>query len=436
MPQLTRRPLILLLLAALVAPELFAQEFPVSEISDDSALRAELAETLFVAPPAQALAFRPVRRELSDGSRVEIRVEGGKGEFITVLARERRGVFSMDAQGGWALYRRLSDGAPTRIRIFLSRDPHTYAQVRIDPNGRAVLDAVVYGGYLVRGCPLPIPFSQVVTEPIAQLINHAGPLFPVRYFQPDPADYADLRALARAIRSNLSGLSYVDDGAFDEKGKSVAIATGLPLSVRGGVNCSGFAKWVADGLLRAIGAPPLAIPPLKIPPEARGSASSEPYESVLDPYFGLDWTRNLAVALGAAYRGGPPKPVSEYEVRSVPIAALRISGGDGTLSRSLPAYMKDAGFLMEGLKPILYALAIDEPGVLYLGSISRDMKEAPYVRRHFHVAVFLPLFLEDGSFQVRTFESGVESNFDSFVARYPGLSVNLMRVSAEAAFQP
>ncbi len=435
MPKL-KRAAAALLLSALLVPSAAARDLPVSAIGDDSALRSELAETLFVAPPAEALAFKRRVRTLPDGSRVEVRVEKGNGEFITVLAREADGAFPVATQGSWALYRRTADGAPTRIRVFLRSDPHCYAQVRLSESGRAILDAVAYGGYLARGIPLSIPFGRVVSEPLGRLLSATAPLFPVRYFQPDPADYADLAALGAAIRANLGGLTYVDDGAFDEAGRSVFIATGAPLPVPGGVNCSGFAKWVADGLLRAIGKPPLPIPPLKIPPEPRGTVSAEPYESILDPYFGLDWTRNLAVALGSAYRGGGPRPVSEYEVRRSPIAALRIPGGDGSLSRTFPDFLPDAGFQMEGLKPILYALAIDEPGRMYFGSINRDMSEPPYARRHFHIALFLPRFDAEGRFVVDVFESGTESGMDAFVARYPGHSISLVRVAAEAAFQP
>lgn len=414
----------------------FSLDVPVSDIPDDSELRASLSDSLFLAPAAEALRFRSRRSELPDGTPVEIRVERGNGEFIIVVARARDGAFPVAAQGGWALYRRNSDGAPTRIRIFLRSDPYCYLQIRPDQNGRAALDAVAYGGYFLRSAPIAIPFERVLSEPLSRIIALAGPLLPLRYFEPKPGDYADLRLLSASIRAGLKDLSYVDDGAFDEAGRSVLIASGEAQPIFGGVNCSGFAKWVADGMLRGAGMAPLAIGPLKIPPIPRGNPSSDPYEGILDPYFGLDWTRNLALALGKAFRGGRPETVVECEVRSIPLAALRISGGDGSQARSFPAYLGDAGFPMDGLKPALYALALDEPGHVYFGSISSDMVDRPYVRRHFHVAVFIPQFDEAGNFSIAVFESGIETGFDSFVARYPGHFVNLVRAPAEALFHP
>jgi hypothetical protein len=408
----------------------------IAAVSDDSALRSEIELAVLRAPTRSVLGMRPSRRTLPDGTRVELRVERGAAEYMIVLAREKDGSFPVSASGGWALYRRLSDGEPTRIRMFPSSDPHCYVQLRPDGGGRTLMDSVVYGGYVGRAVVLPLPFDRAVTAPFASLVKMAGPQFPRRYFEPFSAQYADIRDLTAAIRSRLGELTYVDDGAFDENGLPVYIETGAPQGGTAGVNCSGFAKWLADGLLRPLGLGRLPIEPLKVPPVSRGHSFSEPFDDARDPYFGLDWTRNLAAAVGRAYFGERGADPGEYEVRSSPIAAVRIPGGDGSAARAYPKQMKDSGFALDGLKATLYALAVDEPGRIYLASVNRDIGTAPRLRQHYHVAAFLPQFDESGTFSIAVFESGVESDFDAFIARYQGHLIHLVRLPAEKGFDP
>jgi hypothetical protein len=388
------------------------------------------------APAKTVLAMKPGLRELADGSRVELRVERGAREFMIVIARAKDGRYPVWAPGGWALYRNLSDGNPTRIRVFPSGDPYCYVQFRPDGVGRIYMDSVVYGGYVARSIVLPLPFDRTIIEPFSALMTLAGPKFPRRYFEPIPENYADIRALTGLIRSRLKELAYVDDGAFDENGLPVYIETGEKQKGTAGVNCSGFVKWLADGLLRPLGIGRLSIDELKKPPVLRGHSFSEPFEDLRDPYFGLDWTRNLAASVGRAYYGERGADPLEYEVQSSPFAAVRIPGGDGSSAKAYPKEMKDSGFTLEGLKAALYTFAIDEPGRLYFGSINHDVGAEVRLRQHFHVASFLPQFDESGRFSVVVFESGVESGFDEFVARYKGSLIHLVRLPAEKSFDP
>jgi len=325
----------------------------ISAISDDSALRAELDATIFRLPPRKAMALKPERRILLDGNKVEIRVEQGNGEFMTVLAREGDGTFPSWSQGTWVLYRSLSTGARTRIRFFPRSDPYCYIQFRPDGQDRTLLDAVAYEGYVARSMVLPLDLDRVAIEPLNRVLMLAIETFPRRYFEPRPAYYADIRALSGAIRSRLGTLEYADDGAFDEKGLPVYIEGGLPQAGVVGLNCSGFAKWVVDGLLKPLTGKRLPITPLKQPPLPRGNTFSEPWEKLRDPYFGLDWTRNLAAEAGRVFRGERGADPKEYEVKRTAIAALRTSGGNGATSRSYPGYIEDAGFEIRGLKAVL-----------------------------------------------------------------------------------
>ncbi len=432
-----RRPRIFVLAAvfAVLGAVSASADLPVADIPDDSALRASILDSWFRAPPAEALSLRMERRELDGGGTVEIRTEQGKDEFMVVLARERDGRYPAWSQGSWVLYRRRSDGSPTRIRVFLRSDPYAYIQFRPGGAGRTVLDAVAYGAYLVRGIVVPQPFDRLLTLPLSRALASAGSSFPLRYFEAESGDYADARALRDAIRGRLPELSYADDGAFDETGRPVFIETLEPQGDKAGLNCSGFAKWVVDGILKPVTGRRLGIAELKAPMGDRGTSFSEPYEEALDPYFGLDWTRNLAAAAAAALRGADSAALAEIEVRRSAVASLRLIG-DPNSERSYLPYLNDVGFSMEGLKATLFALAVDEPGRVYLASINAAIGNEPRLRRHFHVAVLMPLFEEDGRFTITVFESAAETNFDSFVRRYPLMHANLVRLPVESTFAP
>jgi hypothetical protein len=58
------------------------------------------------------------------------------------------------------------------------------------------------------------------------------------------------------------------------------------------------------------------------------------------------------------------------------------------------------------------------------------------MRQHFHVAVLVPYFNENGNFQVALFESAEETSFSRFKNRYPGHCVNLVRIPVEGNFDP
>ncbi|GAB1482119.1 hypothetical protein MASR2M78_09340 [Treponema sp.] len=297
-----------------------AQDIDSWDIADDSSIRTSLLDSWFEAPPQVVLRKKTMRFDLLDGSRLEVRTEQGGDEFMIILARERSGAFPSWSQGSWILYRRLSDGHITRIRVFLRSDPYTYIQFRPNGKDRSYLDALVYGGYVARSISIAQPLERLVLLPLNKVLHAAGSQFPNRYYNPHPADYADIRALSLSIRSHLGELSYADDSAYDESGVLVRIASSVPAQGlnSGGVNCSGFAKWVVDGMLRPLTGTRLAIPALKVPPVDRGSSFSDPYEALRDPYFGLDWTRNLANAANMVLRQSSKVNLHDLEIMKTP----------------------------------------------------------------------------------------------------------------------
>jgi hypothetical protein len=410
------------------------------------------------------LAKKPLTHTLPGGGRIEVRAEAaGRDEFLVILARELRtgekgpGTFPGWAQGSWILSRRRDTGVPTRIRVFPRSDPYTYVQFFPLDAGKCRMDMVIYDAYVIRSLPLPVPFERLLTLPVEEIYALAGNKFPRRYFDPDPANYRDLRIFMSRLRERLPELEFQDDGAFDEKGRYVYIATLEEQKEKPGLNCSGFAKWVVDGILRPVTGERLPIQALKAPFGQRGSSFSGIWEELRDPFFGLDWTRNLASRAMSVLRSPAYSGLEDFEVRNWPFSQLIIrqsgrSGGETLSEREYPGYLENSGFGFEGLQPLLYTLAIDEPGRIYLGSVNNEMgppatrdnpRGLPRTRQHFHVAVLVPYFNEYGNFQVAVFESAEETRFNSeetrfssFKTRYPGHNINLVRLPVEGSFDP
>ena len=415
--------------------QIFAADLPSSFIQDDSGLRIAIKDTWLTENPAIVLKNRPFFRNLPGGGSVQVRSETRNNEISVILARERNGSYPGWAQGSWIYTRNLPAGAPLRIRVFLRSDPQIFIQWRPFGTDKSQMDLVLYDAYVIRGLTVGIPFDRLLVMPVEEILAAAGNRFPRRYFDPDPHLYRNINNLIVKIRAVLPSLAYEDDGAINETGSYVFIKTLKPQEENAGLNCSGFAKWVVDGMLRPVTGKRLAIDPLKFHVTPRTSSLAENYE-FKDFLFGLDWTRNLAMEAARVLRSEAFAVMENVEVREGTFASLIDRAGGAAAIKSYPGFLLNAGFSMEGLRPLLYTLAVNEPGYIYLASVNRERGPAPPQRQHYHVAVLIPFFNEYGNFQVAVFESAAETNLSGFINRHPQAAVNLVRIPVEGVFEP
>jgi len=447
---------IFFLFSLLFGEALRGQDLDTRKIEDDSSLRVSLLDSWLHETPETVLSKRPELYTLRGGSRIQVRTETSQqnlDEFAIVLAREQNGAYPGWAQGSWALTRRRdNDPAGSRIRIFLRSDYNTYVQFRPFSDEKSFMDVVLYDSYLIRALPIPVPLERLYVMPVEDALGLAGDGFPRRYFDPESGAYRDSRAFVSAVRSRLNELVFLDDGAMDENGQFVFINTleaQTPppgdAQAKGGVNCSGFAKWIVDGILRPHTGERLPIAPLKAPFGERGNSFTELWEEERDPFFGLDWSRNLASIAGAALLSPAYGDLEEIEVRDCPFSQVILRQNGGSTVNNYPGYLLNAGFGAAGLHPLLYTLAINEPGRIYLAAVNKEIaapvtpdnpRGMPILRQYYHIAVLVPYFSERGVFQVAVFESAEETSFAAFKARYPGQFVNLARIPIDGSFDP
>ncbi|MCL2721589.1 MAG: hypothetical protein FWD47_09670 [Treponema sp.] len=438
----------------------FGLDLPVSRISDDSLLRIRFKESWMLETPSRVLSQRSIIEQLETGERVQISAQENNNEFMVLFSRElirgraetdttaaaeRRatGQFPGWAQGSWMLIRRKDTGDPTLIRVFLRSDQNMYIQFRPISPDRSQMDVVIYGAIIARSIPVAVGFERLYTMRLNDIIRLADNKFPLRYFEPDIANYRDTNRLISQVRPHLSGLRFADDGAIDENGNYVLIESLYRQNPNTqGLNCSGFVKWFIDGILRPITGRRLQITPLKAPFGQRGSSFTENWEESRDVFFGLDWIRNLASEANRTLRSPSYMVLEEFEVRRDNFSLLMVNQNRNFTVHSYPGFMDEAGYSIEGLHPLLYTLAIDEPFSFYLAAISNEIanpsnpRGTPRLRQYYHVAVLIPYFDEAGIFRIVVFESAAETSFTSFRNRYPGHFINLVRIPVTTRFTP
>ena len=426
---------LLLALTALPA-QAKAVSLDLDDFPDSADLRASLYAESLAGPRDAVLSRKPAVYTNAYGSFRLSAINSGDA-FYVILAPGSGGSYPIATQGSWVVKRSLADGRFLQAKVFLRSDAGTF--LRIYPSGdRSRMDVVLYGAVLNREVALPAAFEQVLTSSLQDIRAWSSASVDWGLFSPKAEDYDGLCSFESALRARLHGLRYADDGGLDADGKPVFIATGLPQSGKAGLNCSGFAQWVVDGLLSPLGATlPDSGSLSQKHPELRGASVDRAIDARYDPFFGLDWTRNLGLAAAAALDPGHRHSLTENDVSISPFALTSASHdliNGGLPYEAFPAYDVDSGYPMRGLKATLYILAVREPGSAYLASISRIGPSG--LRRHYHVALLLPRFDESGNFKVEVFESAAETSLDALLARAPNDYVHLVRLSVSPDFDP
>jgi hypothetical protein len=254
---------------------------------------------------------------------------------------------------------------------------------RIYPFGeRSRMDIVAYGGVLYREVILPLPFEDSLRSPLSRIMRLTSDVVDWNLFSPDPALHAETRSLADSIRRWLPGLRYGEDGALDADGRPVYIASLLPQGPAPGLNCSGFVKWIADGILHPLTGSWLSVAAIKERmTDWRGTSFTEKFEETHDPFFGLDWSRALAKeAWQVMYPGRSEDSPLAHDVSDPPFALIvndsnPVNGGSSY--RSFTDNFDDAGIEVAGLKATLFMLASREPGRFYLAQFNARDPEPP-----------------------------------------------------------
>lgn len=353
---------------------------------------------------------------------VKFEVQEMDDRLYLIFKHERENRFPDISPGNMIIRRSRSTGDIDQVKIFL--DEIGALVLRIHPRGgRSELSLSLFGTRLYNRIPIFLEINEIIQTDINRILELAGGRIPWEQLSApsDLSEYTAMREILENLRLILPALPDSEDGAMDALGNMVRIET-LGLHSLPGFNCSGFAKFVVDGMYLPLSGGLSDVELLKTRhPEYRGTELSRKFEESRDPYFGLDWTRNLAVAMDAVSRGAEPSGLEEIIRRRPEAMDVR--------NTPYVEYRDDLGYPVDRLVQVMYLQARENPGDFYLGSINGEFGSDPVLWQHFHVVVLFPYFDDSGRFRIAVLERNVESSPESLRRRYPGKYVHLVRIT-------
>jgi len=421
--------------------------------------------------PAVETPFR-INRQLSDGRLVQFEVRKTVRNWYLIFRNQRGNEpwekYPIWGRGSWIIKKDLLTGEFVQAKIFLQDDENSFVRLFPTEDGRSRLDIHLYGKQLGDDVIIPVSFEELMQTPFARIAALSGHSVNWEMLFPDSDSYGyrNVAEMVSALSRYDDSIEEVRDAAVNGAGLNVFIETGLPVrpgetTVDGGVlergktgmNCSGYVKWIADGVYSAWSGSPgsryLDIDELRHPTSgvnrnpwnesrsASGKDAREELDSQLrDPRFGLDWNRNLARIVEETRLR---RALSEDEIEALDTGELI----------GIP-FWKDQGYLLEDLPSALYQLAAERPGAVYLAAVnSRFVPESvpgepsPIpLHQYWHVSVLAPWFENGegngmrGRFRVAVLDVGDVSDSLLQVPGYadnPGYPSHIMELATRYA---
>lgn len=412
-------------------------------IPDSSSVRIQSMESWITAPVSAVIDRECENVQTDFGQVFQVRAEREGSEVAIIFApRENNYNFYTKAPGSWVIYRDYYSGKVLRVHVYFQLDSRVYVCLRPDnqpKKPKSEVDLIIYGAYACRGVPLGLEFSEVMKLSFSELFNLTKETVPWNYVKSDYRNYMNNKEICKKIRRKLPQFEYIEDAAYDEFEKPVFISTGEERSGtpgKIGINCSGFTKWVIDGITIALSGSATKIEALKKPTIELAGTLYRAQAEEEEMFRSYDWIRNLSTAAVCAERDKEfPAGTLGVDVQVNPFAGLK--SPDGTVRNV--GFVPKTGYEINMLKPLLYVLAATEPDMIYLAAVKSCMgntQNEPETWTFHHDLVLLPYFDEAGICHINVFESGVETSFDEFIAANQGTYVYLCRVKSTDRFQP
>lgn len=463
----------LILVLTLNCTSLFAQSNKF-DVPDSSKIRASIKNS-WLKNDFSSIRGKPTEERKNEiGINYQIRLEENEEFFKIIVAPETLldmeyvcengivnrtvGVYLEGSSGSWVLQRNKKTGKPEKITWYFNADSDVYLQIRPEDN-RTVADMVVFKSFIARSVPVPSSFENFYTCSFRELYNWTARSIPWNKVVPVPGQYHSILQMAAVIHEAHSRMDYIEDSCYDEDGKLCRISTGKGFKIgsetneditafydnvkfnadtsnkkRLALSNAGFVKWVCDGLINPVEGKGTKISELleetmEINKTGRKGILSQNYNLT----FTLDWCRNLAARIMSLNNsrdvtwltGGVDVTLNFFSCEITANGEIKNSSG----------YIKNTGYEISKVKPMMYALGVSEPGYFYLGAIKEVSKNKTETAFN-NCAVFFPYFDDAGRFDCKVFEGGMEMSLESFVSRYPDSFVHLERCKSSDYFFP
>ncbi|WKC78060.1 hypothetical protein QIA31_03065 [Borreliella turdi] len=354
----------------------------------------------------------PIKHFITENYYIEVSSEVSSGHVYYSFFNKKKNV-NYIFPGSYVI--KVGKDGIEQIKIFFINRGDSFIRIR-PAKFSSSADFYLINTLIYKDVKLPFKIEDIAVISLGNIINYIGQVIDFRYFIPEYFDiYKDISNMVISLRKALKSFSIAEvaDGAMDEHGKMVYIKTGLLQKDSVGFNCSGFVKWVADSIYKSMTGRLLRIDDLKLRHiGVRGGAFTKSHEFNRDPFFGLDWIRNIAYRINNINMDLDLSKIKENDVNNIKFFD----------------YIDNRGYKIKNLEFLLYSLALDEPGYIYFGSISTDVSNLSGMVLHKHVVLFLPFLDENRIFRVSVNEVNAETSIKSLQKRYPNSYIHLVRV--------
>jgi hypothetical protein len=296
-----------------------------------------------------------------------------------------------------------------RVKIFFQNNNNSYIEFNtFQPNK---FDVYLFGKPVKKGLPYYFSFDSLKFQSVTSILSLLDKENIRKETKIADNDYEVKKRLIDRIIVPSVIHEYNDDGARDEFGNFVLISTGEPQSGKNGFNCSGFAKDVVDNYIRLFDADFKWLPISDLKKRRTEERKNSPFnylENKYEPFFGLDWSENLA------------DKINEY--CGYKIIKAGILDNDENAQ-----YYNLNGYSVRDLKEILFRDQNRDSSFFYILAFNKLRTISPPIPVFYHIAVAVPYFKDDHFF-IRTFESADETDFAKMVALHEDEKVAIIRV--------
>lgn len=325
--------------------------------------------------------------------------------------------FPVWSSGTYIVKKDILTGDFIQAKIFLYNSEDSFIRIYPEQN-RTRMDLYLFGNQVYKGVRIPLQFEKIIILPLSKIISLTKHKIPWDDLFTDTSykEWRVVEQFSNEVQDKVSDLGDSDDGAINKEGKYVYIETLLPQVNEAGLNCSGFTKWTVDLLYNKLTGENMPIKPLKKKHyNLRGNSWSDRAEDLRDPYFGLDWTRNIAF-----YYRSKLYPRQEIDVQSCDIDSVPYF-----------SYKSNVGYEINEIEAVLFLAAVKNPGRIYLGSVNRIFGDKNRLRQHVHVVVLFPYFDRNGQFKIDVVERQTVTGVESLKSRYSGDFMHLVHIELQ-----
>jgi len=383
-------------------------------------IRQELKDTIFA--PFLTVLNTPKKIYNQSESAIPVKFEVRKAAeyFYLLFLNEYNYSYPVWGRGSYIIKRDIRTGKFVQLKIFLQNDEGSY--LRLFPVGnRTRMDIYLFGARIYESILIPVDFKRILVSPFSILLNLTEDSidWDSLFTNVGWSEWKNVESIVDIVKPYLEEMNEVNDGAQNRYGDYVFIENGTHQSEPYGMNCSGFTKWIADGIYSAYAAnvsmtgPFIEIEKLKEKhiDEMTNTNVWNDNQQERDPYFGLDWIRNIGSVLYKQMTGLDSE-LKDFDVNET----------------SFFTYVENVGYSIDDLSAVLYLQAIENPGAIYFGAVNSEFGTDPVLRQYTHVAVFFPWFTEDGDFHISILDTGTEKHAINLESQFPGSFIQLIQV--------